>query len=84
MSRKTNSKDQVWPYTVIYPGQINFDEAETVAVVYNKFNRKVREALEIQKHGCHVSSGGMNPDKGQYVSTTFWMPLLKHLKNNGI
>ena len=66
------------------PGQINFDQAETVAVVHNRFNRKVREALEIQKHGCHVSAGGMNPDKGQYVSTTFWMPLLKHLKNTGI
>ncbi len=66
------------------PGEINFEEAETVAVVHNKFNRKVRETLEIQKHDCHVSAGGMNPDKGQYVTTTFWIPLMKHLKNVGI
>ena len=65
-------------------GRINFEEAETVAVIHNKFNRKVRETLEIQKHDCHVTDGGMNPDKGQYVTTTFWIPLLKHLKNTGI
>ena len=62
------------------PGEIDFENAGTVAVVYNKFNRKVREALEIQKNDCHVSAGGINPDKGQYVTTTFWIPLLKYLK----
>ena len=61
-------------------GVIMFEEAETVAVVYNKFNRKVRETLEIQKNDCHISNGGMNPDKGQYVTTTFWIPLLKYLR----
>jgi len=61
-------------------GQINFEEAETVAVVHNNFNRKIRETLEIQKHDCHVSDGGLNTDKGQYVSTTFWIPLLKYLR----
>ena len=50
--------------------------------VHNKFDRKVRETLEIQKHDCHVSDGGMNPDKGQYVTTTFWIPLLKYLRKS--
>lgn len=65
------------------PGTIKFDEASTVAVIHNKFNRKVRETLEIQKHDCHYTLGGMNPDKGQYVTTTFWIPLMKYLKKAG-
>ena len=66
------------------PGEIKFEEASTVAVIHNRFNRKVRETLEIQKHDCHCSSAGMNPDKGQYVTTTFWIPLMKHLKKSNI
>ena len=66
------------------PGEIKFEEAGTVAVVHNKFNRKVRETLEIQKHDCHISVGGMNPDKGQYVTTNFWIPFLKYLKKSDI
>ena len=66
------------------PGEIDFGGAETVAVIHNKFNRKVRETLEIQKHDCHISAGGMNPDKGQYVTTNFWVPFLKYLKKAGI
>ena len=34
-------------------GPIQFENTETIAVVYNKFDRKVREAIEIQKHDCH-------------------------------
>ena len=49
------------------PGRIQFGNAETVAVVTNKFDRKVREALEIQKHDCYYTNGGMNQDKGQYA-----------------
>ena len=63
-------------------GTIKFDEAKTVTVQTNKFLRKVRETLEIQKHDCHVSYGGMNPDKGQYVTTKFWIPFMKYLKNS--
>ena len=66
------------------PGEIKFEEASTVAVIHNRFNRKVRETLEIQKHDCHYSLGGMNPDKGQYVTTTFWIPLMKYLKKSNI
>lgn len=63
-------------------GEVLFEEAETEAVQPNKFLRKVREALEIQKHDCHTSYGGMNPDKGQYVTTKFWIPLMKYLKKS--
>ena len=59
-------------------GSIQFENTETVKVVHNKFDRKVRESLEIQKYDCHSSNGGMNPDKGQYVDTKFWIPFLKH------
>ena len=45
-------------------GDIQFDNTETVKVIYNKFDRKVREALEIQKHDCHYLNDGMNTDKG--------------------
>lgn len=61
-------------------GRIQFEKAKTVAVVSGKFERKIRETLEIQKHDCHKDDGGMNPDKGQYVTTKFWYPLLKYLK----
>ena len=61
-------------------GRIEFEKAKTVAVVHKTFERKVRESLEIQKHDCHVSQGGMNPDRGQYMKTNFWYPMLKYLK----
>ena len=61
-------------------GDVLFDQAETVAVVPERFKRKVRETLEIQKYDCHIQDGGMNPDKGQYVKTNFWYPVLKYLK----
>ena len=60
-------------------GKMIFENAETVKVIYNRFDRKVRESLEIQRHNCHVKNGGMNPDKGQYVKTNFWIPYLHHL-----
>ena len=64
-------------------GNIEFDKTETVKVIDNKFDRKVRETLEIQKNDCHISKGGINPDKGKYVSTTFWMPIFNHLNRCG-
>ena len=65
--------------------QVNVPEeysSGTVAVVNNKFERKVREALEIQKHDCYYTKGGMNQDKGQYVNTTFWLPFMKYLRKS--
>jgi hypothetical protein len=83
---QTNTEKQEWSKSAVAlhskdcHGNIQFDNTETVKVIYNKFDRKVREALEIQKYDCHYISGGMNPDKGQYVNTKFWIPLLKHMR----
>ena len=63
-------------------GRIEFENAKTVAIATNRFQRKVRETLEIQKHGCHYTNGGMNQDKGLYVKTNFWLPLMKYLKKS--
>ena len=54
-------------------------EAETIAVVKNTFDRRVRETLEIQKHKSGPREGGINHDDGMYVKTKFWMPLLQDI-----
>ena len=59
---------------------IDFENTETVKVIYNRFDRKVRETLEIQLNECHYTKGGMNPDKGQYVTTNFWKPFFSHMR----
>ena len=46
----------------------------------NRFERKVREVLEIQYHKCGPKKGGMNLDDGQYVTTKFWTPHFKYLR----
>ena len=65
-------------------GEIIFQDTETVKVIYNRFDRKVREALEIQMNGCHIRDGGMNLDDGQYVNTKFWTPLFKDIRKNKV
>ena len=57
---------------------ILWDETETVKIEKNKFDRKVREALEIQRHKCGPTAGGMNIDIGSYVRTQFWTPFFKY------
>ena len=54
----------------------------TLNVENNKFDRKVREALEIQYHECGSKKGGMNLDDGQYANTKFWTPYFKYLRND--
>ena len=56
-----------------------FDQATTIKQESNRFDRCVREALEIQKNGAMPRLGGINKDDGQYVTTLFWMPFMKHL-----
>ena len=81
--RKNQSeKSGVAYHSSICTGTIEFDKARTVAVQPNAFLRKVRETLEIQKYDCHYIKGGMNPDKGQYVTTKFWIPFMKYLKRS--
>ena len=61
-------------------GDILWENATTVKVESNRFNRKVREALEIQYNDSEPTNGGMNLDNGQYVTTKFWKPMFKYLK----
>ena len=61
-------------------GNILWEETETIKIEGKKFNRKVREALEIQYNECRPNDGGMNLDDGQYVTTKFWTPFFKFLK----
>jgi len=62
-------------------GQIKFEDTQVVTKESRKFERKIRETLEIQKNNSHTRYGGMNQDKGQYVTTRFWIPLMKYLRN---
>ena len=59
---------------------IEWESLTTLKVETNRFERKVREALEIQYHECGPNKGGMNPDDGQYV-TKLWTPYFKYLRN---
>ena len=61
-------------------GSIDWNNIETVKVENNTFNRKVREALEIQYNKCGPKYGGYNLDDGQYVKTQFWTPFFDFLK----
>ena len=54
---------------------IKWNDVETLKVEPRKFERKVREALEIQRNQCGPKYGGMNLDDGQYVKSLFWTPL---------
>ena len=59
---------------------ISFEKTKTIKVIYNRFDRKVRESLEIQKNRCHQRDGGMNLDDGQYVNTKFWLPYFTFMR----
>ena len=63
-------------------GDILWDELETLKVERNKFDRKVREALEIEYNQCGPKHGGMNLDNGQYVTTKFWEPYFNYQRKN--
>ena len=60
--------------------EVEWDAIETLKVEKNRFDRKVREALEIQFHKCDPDNGGMNKDWGDYVKTKFWTPFLSYLR----
>ena len=44
-----------------------------------KFDREVRENLEIQKHGSGPKECGINQDDGRHVKTSFWIPMMRYL-----
>ena len=61
---------------------IEWESLTTLKVETKRFERKVREALEIQYHECGPKKGGMNLDDGQYVTTKFWTPYFKYLRKS--
>ena len=56
----------------------------TIQTERNKFDREVREALEIQNHKCGPIEKGTNLDMGKYVKTKFWMPFFDYLRKNNV
>ena len=59
----------------------NWEETTLLKTEERKFDRKVREALEIQlQQTSPHSDHGLNQDDGQYVTTSFWKPMLAHIR----
>ena len=59
----------------------DWDNVKTIKIEDRKFDRKVREALEIQfQETSPHNEHGLNQDDGQYVTTTFWKPMLSYLR----
>ena len=69
-----------WTKSRTCPVGLLFDQADTLKPVYRKFDRSVREVLEIQRHRSAPWYGGINLDDGQYVKTTFWIPLMDEIR----
>ena len=61
--------------------EIDWDSLRTLKVEPKRFDRKVREALEIQYRQCGPKQGGMNLDDGQYLKTSFWTPFFRYLRS---
>ena len=55
-----------------------FETIETIKIEERYFDRCIREALEIQRKGSGPKEGGVNLDYGKYVTTKFWLPLMKY------
>ena len=60
----------------------DWENTETLKIEPKRFERKVREALEIQHWRCGPQNGGLNLDDGQYVTTAFWTPMFQYLRTN--
>ena len=63
----------------------DWDNVSTLKIEDRRFDRKVREALEIQfRETSPRNELGLNQDDGQYVTTTFWKPMLSYLRENSL
>ena len=63
----------------------DWDGVSTLKVESRKFDRKVREALEIQfQETSPRNEHGLNQDDGQYVTTPFWKPMFSYLRENSL
>ena len=67
--------------------KVGFDWTETklLKTENKRFERKVREALEIQlQQTSPHTDQGLNQDDGQYVTTNFWKPMLAHIRSKSL
>jgi len=60
-------------------GEIRWDEAETIKVEERYYERKIREALEIQRRD--TVRNGCNQDAGQYMSNDHWLPIFRRISD---
>lgn len=68
-------------HSKICHGVIDWNGVEWLKVESRNFDRKVCEALEIQKNESGPKyTNGMNQDEGNYVNTTFWKPLMHYIE----
>ena len=63
-------------------GEIQWGEAETIKVEERYYERKIREALEIQRQ--NAVQAGCNQDAGQYMSNEHWLPIYKQIKRTDV
>nr|XP_047146169.1 uncharacterized protein LOC124819034 [Hydra vulgaris] len=68
-------------HSKICQGKFNWNGRNTLKIETNSFNRKVREALEIQLNESTFRDNGLNRDDGDYVTTSFWKPMFKFLSH---
>ena len=63
----------------------NWDDTRILKTEERRFDRKVREALEIQlQDTAPRSEHGLNQDDGQYVTTKFWKPMFSYLRHKSL
>ena len=61
---------------------IDWEKTRTLKVITKRFDREVREAIEIQYHKSGPRYDSMNLDDGRYVKTSFWTPFMKFLRDS--
>ena len=63
----------------------DWENTSTLKIEDRRFDRKVREALEIQfRETSPRNEHGLNQDDGQYVTTTFWKPMLAYFQEKSL
>jgi hypothetical protein len=82
VSKKKHGQSAIASHALMNNCVPDWDETVTLKVEPKRFERKVREALEIQRWQCGPANGGLNLDDGQYVTTAFWTPMFQYLREN--
>ena len=60
---------------------INWEETKILSIQPKWYQRKIREALEIQcLNTSSEHENGINRDRGNYVTTDTWKPFFEHWK----